>query len=152
MLTTTRIALIGLLSLAGASLALPLQAQSTKEPPSCAAIKFRPVPSGMTDGEQDAGLYKSRFGRIELKATVKTGEAQDYFLEVDGKQPAAAASPPASLASCAQSKKLPAPAAAAGPCTGDGFMAVVVHAGKDRLVGLYGRQGKTWHFCRAGSA
>jgi hypothetical protein len=31
-------------------------------------------------------------------------------------------------------------------------MAVVVHAGKDRLVGLYGRQGKTWHFCRAGSA
>ena len=73
MLTTTRIALIGLLSLAGASLALPLQAQSAKEPPSCAAIKFRAVPSGMTDGEQDAGLYKSRFGRIELKATVKTG-------------------------------------------------------------------------------
>jgi len=137
--------LVGLVSPAWA-------AAPAKTPPACAAIAFRPVASGMTDGEQDAGLYKSRFGRIVLKATVKTGEAQDYHVEVDGKQPTAAASPPASLASCAQAKKLPAPAAASGTCTGDGFKVVVDHTGKERLVALYARSGKTWHFCRAGSA
>jgi hypothetical protein len=135
-----------------ASLAHPALA-AQKTPPACAAIAFRSVGSGMTDGEQDAGLYKSRFGRIELKATVKSGEAQDYHVEVDGKQPATAAKPPPSLASCAQSKKLPAPGGtAAATCTGDRFMVVVDHAGKDRLVALYARQGKEWHFCRAGSA
>ncbi len=71
---------------------------------------------------------------------------------VDGKRPAAAATPPAGLASCAQSKKLPAPSGTSGACTGDGFKVVVDHAGKDRLVALYARKGKDWHFCRAGSA
>lgn len=140
--------LIVLMGLAGHAWAAPPQ----KTPPACAAIAFRPVASGMTDGEQDAGMYKSRFGRIVLKATVKTGEAQDYYVEVDGKQPTAAATPPAGLASCAQAKKLPAPAAASGACTGDGFKVIVEHAGKDRLIGLYARKGKDWHFCRAGSA
>jgi len=143
------VGLIVLMGLAGPALAAPPQ----KTPPACAAIAFRPVASGMTDGDQDAGLYKSRFGRIVLKATVKTGEAQDYHVEVDGKQPSALTTPPAGLASCAQAKKLPAPAAAAsGACTGDGFKVIVDHAGKDRLVGLYARKGKDWHFCRAGSA
>jgi len=140
--------LIVLIGLASSAVAAAPQ----KTPPACAAIAFRPVASGMTDGEQDAGLYKSRFGRIELKATVKSGEAQDYYVELDGKQPAAAATPPAGLASCAQSKKLPPPAAASGACTGDGFKVVVDHAGKERLVALYARKGKDWHFCRAGSA
>jgi hypothetical protein len=139
--------LIVLAGLAGPALAAAPQ----KTPPACAAIAFRPIASGMTDGEQDAGLYKSRFGRIELKATVKAGEAQDYHVEVDGKPPAAAAAPPAGLASCAQSKKLPAPGAASAACTGDGFKVVVEHAGKDRLVALYARKGKDWRFCRAGS-
>src|SRR5262249_57282546 len=34
-----------------------------KAPPACAAITFRAVPSGMTDGEQQAGMYKSRHAR-----------------------------------------------------------------------------------------
>lgn len=142
--------LIVLLGLAGPVWAASAPPQKT--PPACAAIAFRPVASGMTDGDQDAGMYKSRFGRIVLKATVKSGEAQDYHVEVDGKQPTAAATPPAGLASCAQAKKLPAPAAASGACTGDGFKVIVDHAGKDRLIGLYARKGKDWHFCRAGSA
>lgn len=140
--------LIVLMGLTSSALAAPQK----EAPPACAAIAFRPVASGMTDGEQDAGLYKSRFGRIVLKATVKAGEAQDYHVEVDGKQPAGAATPPASLASCAQAKKLPAPTATSGACTGDGFKVVVDHAGKNRLVALYARKGKNWHFCRAGSA
>ena len=141
-------ALIALMGLAGPALAAP----PDKTPPSCAAIAFRPLASGMTDGEQEAGMYKSRFGRIVVKGTVKSGEAQDYYVEVNGKRPADAATPPASLASCAQAKKLPAPAAASGACTGDGFKVVVDHTGNQRLVGLYARTGKTWRFCRAGSA
>jgi hypothetical protein len=144
------IASAALIALMG--LASPALAASEKTPPSCAAIAFRPVASGMTDGDQDAGMYKSRFGRIVVKATVKSGEAQDYYVEVNGKRPADAASPPASLASCAQSKKLPAPASASGACTGDAFKVVVDHTGNQRLVALYARNGKTWHFCRAGTA
>ena len=140
--------LIVLMGLAGPALAAP----PGKTPPTCAAIAFRPVASGMTDGEQDAGLYRSRFGRMVLKASVKGGAAQDYYVEVDGKRPADAPSAPASLASCAQAKKLPAPAAASGACTGDGFKVVVEHAGSQRLVALYARNGKAWHFCRAGTA
>jgi hypothetical protein len=34
------------------------------------ALGALPVPDGTSDGEQVAGLYKSRFGRIEVKATV----------------------------------------------------------------------------------
>ena len=140
--------LIALMGLASPALA----AAPEKTPPACAAIAFRPVASGMTDGDQDAGMYKSRFGRIVLKATVKSGEPQDYYVDVNGKRPADVASPPAPLASCAQSKKLPPPAAASGACTGDGFKVVIEHAGNQRLVALYARSGKTWHFCRAGSA
>jgi hypothetical protein len=141
-------ALIALMGLASPALA----AAPEKTPPSCAAIAFRPVASGMTDGEQDAGMYKSRFGRIVVKASVKSGEAKDYYVEVNGKRPADLSNPPASLASCAQSKKLPPPAAASGACTGDGFKVLVDHTGNQRLVALYARSGKTWHFCRAGSA
>jgi len=144
--------LIAGLGMAGASAASAAQSASAKEPPGCAAIAFRPIASGMSDGTQDSGLYKSRFGRIELKATVKSGEAQDYFVEVNGKAPAPLTAAPASLSSCAQSKKLPAPASASAACTGDHFMVVVDHAGKDRLFALYGRQGTAYHFCRAGSA
>ena len=139
------------LVLAGACAVSTARAAGTKEPPNCAAIAFRPIASGMTDGTQDAGLYKSRFGRIELKATVKSGEAQDYFVEVGGKQPTPVTAAPAGLAACAQSKKLPPAGSASAACTGDRFMVLVDHAGKDRLFALYARQGSTWHFCRAGS-
>jgi hypothetical protein len=140
--------LIMLMGLVGPALA----ASPQKTPPACAAIAFRPVASGMTDGDQDAGMYKSRFGRIVLKASVKSGEAQDYHVEVDGKPLSGAATPPVGLASCARAKKLPAPSAASQACTGDGFKVIVDHAGKDRVIALYARKGKDWHFCRAGTA
>ena len=34
----------------------------------------------------------------------------------------------------------------------DQFRVCHEHAGKERLVALYARKGKDWHFCRAGSA
>ena len=123
-----------------------------KAPPACAAIVFRPLPSGMTDGEQQAGLYKSRHARLALHAQVKQGEPVDYFVVAGGKRLATApASLPETAASCAAAKKMPAPGAAATSCTGQRFMVVVAHTGNERLAMLYGLDGTTWRFCTAGT-
>jgi len=75
-----------------------------RAPPACAAIAFRPLPSGMTDGEQQAGMYKSRHARLALHAQVKQGEPVDYFVVASGKRLAAGpASLPEAAASCAAS-------------------------------------------------
>ena len=123
-----------------------------KAPPACAAIAFRAVPSGMADGEQQAGMYKSRHARLELHAQVKQGEPVDYFVIAGGKRLAAApASLPDAAASCAAVKKLPAPGTPASSCTGQRFKVLVAHAGKDRLALLYGLDGANWRFCSAGT-
>ena len=123
-----------------------------KAPPACAAITFRAVPSGMTDGEQQAGIYKSQHARLALHAEVKQGEAVDYFVLAGGKRLAAApASLPEAAASCATAKKMPAPGAPASSCTGERFTVVVAHDGNKRLAMLYGLDGSTWRFCNAGS-
>ena len=44
-----------------------------KPAPSCAALAFRPVPAGTSDGEQTAGMYRSRFAKLELRASVQNG-------------------------------------------------------------------------------
>jgi hypothetical protein len=106
----------------------------------------------MTDGEQQAGMYKSRHARLELHAQVKQGEAVDYFVTAGGKRLAAApASLPEATASCATAKKMPAPGAPASSCTGQRFTVVVAHAGKERLALLYGLDGANWRFCSAGT-
>src|SRR6266853_6103323 len=107
---SSRIAVgIGLaLGVAAATAAATKPPAAQKAPPSCAAIAFRAVPSGMTDGEQQAGIYKSRHARLELHAQVKQGEAVDYFVTAGGKRLAAApASLPEATASCATAKKMP---------------------------------------------
>src|SRR5262245_16538843 len=103
------------------AVALPVAqaAAQTKEPPSCSAITFRPIVAGAPDGEQDAGVYKSRFGRIAVKGNVKDGQAQGYFVTVNGNRPAQAANLPQSVSACAAEKKLPAPGRAADSCDGD---------------------------------
>ena len=121
-------------------------------PPACAAITFRPLPSGMTDGEQQAGMYKSRHAQLALYAEVKQGEPVDYFVVAGGKRLAAGpASLPEAAASCAAAKKMPAPGTPASSCTGQRFTVVVAHAGNERLAILYALDGSTWRFCTAGS-
>jgi hypothetical protein len=88
--------------------AAPAAAQA-KEPPSCAAITFRPLAPDTGDGEHDAGVYKSRFGRLVVKGAVKGGRVENHFVTVNNNRPAAAGNLPASVASCAAEKKLPAP-------------------------------------------
>lgn len=128
------------------------RAAGRKGPPSCAAISYRALPAGAANGEQQAGLYKSRFATLVLRATVKGGQAADYFVEANGKRlsPASGTAPPA-LAQCAAAKKLPAPGNGVSPCTGERFRVLVAHSGNARLAALYALQGGTWRFCNAGS-
>jgi hypothetical protein len=137
-----------------ATLALPGGAAlaADKGPPSCAKIFFRPLPPGQNDGEQEAGIYTSRFSHLELKAAVKSGEAQDYYLTTHNKKltPLTGAVP-ASVAGCAKEKKLPAPGKAAANCTGQRFAALIAHAGKDKVAVLYGLHGNEWQSCSVGT-
>jgi hypothetical protein len=106
----------------------------------------------MSDGEQQAGMYRSRNGRIELRAEVKQGTPFDYYVTTGGKRIAAApAKLPEAAASCAAAKKMPKPEAPASPCTGQRFTVVVAHAGDQRLALLYGEDGGSWRFCSAGT-
>lgn len=125
---------------------------ANREPPACAALTFRPVPSGSSDGDQDAGLYKSRFGKIELKATVKNGEALNYFVEVNGKPLAPlAGAVPRSVEACARAKRLGTVGNPPEVCIGDRFAVLVDHTGELRHVLLYAHRGGEWHFCSAGN-
>ena len=141
------------LSLGVALLAAPAFAADKKGPPSCAAIDFRPVAQGMPDGEQDAGLYKSRFGRIEMKATVKGGAATDYQAVVNGKPLKALNALPQAAIDCAATKKIPATARSAAPC-GDAakLRVVVTQSGADKILATYGLKGKSWNLCKMGTA
>ncbi len=133
--------------------AVPATAASdSKEPPACAALTFRPVPAGSSDGEQDAGLYKSRFGRVTLRATVKDGKPRNYFVEVNGKPPAPIAGAlPRSNEACAKAKRLGAVGNPPEACIGDRFAVLGDHTGEPRHVLLYAHQRGEWRVCRAGN-
>ncbi len=123
-----------------------------KAAPACSAISFRPLPEGMPDGEQQAGMYKSRNGRLELRTEVKQGNPSDYYVTSAGKRVAAAPSSlPEAAATCAAAKKMPKPETPASSCTGQRFKVVVAHSGDQRLALLYGENGGSWHFCSAGT-
>ncbi|HUN49526.1 MAG TPA: hypothetical protein VMU42_00340 [Candidatus Sulfotelmatobacter sp.] len=122
-----------------------------KAAPACGAISFRPLASGMSDGEQDAGLYKSRFVKIEIKATVKSGEPQEYHMVLNGKTPTPLSGPlPKSVDGCLRSKHVVVPVKQMqGACIGTRFRVVTHHEGKDRLAMFFGLRGSEWHLCSA---
>jgi hypothetical protein len=128
-------------------------AWAARQPPSCAAIAFRPILSRSGDGQQDAGLYKSRFGRIEVKAMVKNGVTQRYFVEINGKPlaPVGGALPP-SLAVCAKAKRLSPPTPSRTECVGDQLTVLIDHSGDTRYVLLYVHHAGSWHFCSIGTS
>ena len=106
----------------------------------------------MPDGEQQAGMYKSRHARLELRADVKQGNPVDYYVTSGGKRVAAApGNLPEAAAKCAAAKKLPKPEAPASSCTGQRFTVVVAHAGDQRLALLYAQDGGSWRYCSAGT-
>jgi len=127
-------------------------AAGKKEPPGCAALTFRPVPPDLSDGEEDAGFYKSRFGRSALKAEVTNGKPRNYFVEIDGSPPAAltGALPPGS-AQCAKAKRLGAIGKPPTARMGDRFAVLVDHIGEERYVLLFAHSRGDWRFCSVGS-
>ncbi|MEO5373560.1 MAG: hypothetical protein H7840_04705 [Alphaproteobacteria bacterium] len=126
-------------------------AAKEKTPPTCAAISFRPVPPGMSDGTHDAGLYKSRFGKIEIKAEVKNGMAENYFMEINGKRPAPLASGiPKAAEPCLTSKHVRVPVVKQDKsCTGERFRVAIHNDGGRKLVMLFGLHGREWQLCEA---
>ena len=143
-------ALLALVSISSA-------AAEKREPPACSAIAFRPIAAGLTDGVQNAGLCKSRFGRLEVTANVQAGAAESYFVEINGKPPKEVAGPdlPKSVAECATLKRLAAPGKPETPCTGDRLTVLTSHVGEKRYYLLYGHEGRgtgSWRFCSAGTA
>ena len=122
-----------------------------KGPPACAKILFRPLPSGQNDGEQEAGIYTSRFSHLELKGVVKSGEAQDYYLTARNKKLTPLTAVPAAAATCAKEKKMSAPGKASASCTGQRLAAIIAHADKDKVALLYALHGRDWQFCNAGA-
>ena len=122
-----------------------------KQAPACAALVFRPLPGGGTDGEQTAGSYKSRFARLELRATVQNGAANNYYLVAGGNRVAASPQIPQAASDCAGSKKMPRPGPAKDTCTGERFTAVLAHAGEKRMALLYALNGGSWTFCSGGT-
>lgn len=122
-----------------------------KGPPACAAISFRPLGSGLQDGTQAAGLYRSRYGKIVLQADVVAGQAKTYFVEVDGKRlEPLKGSLPDSVNGCLNSKhvKTPPPAAG-GSCLGERFRVVLNTISQKKYVMLFGLQGDSWKLCSA---
>jgi hypothetical protein len=128
-------------------------ASHAAEPPACAALTFRPVAAGLPDGNQNAGLYKSRFGRIEVVATVKSGEAVNYFVAVNGKPPAAInGALPQSVIACAKAKRFGAVGSPPEHCLGDRLAVLIDHTHDQRFVLLYAHRAGEWRFCSAGGA
>ena len=151
-MVTCRVWGLALLAAVAAAGATSSPAVAASGPPACAKIVFRALPSGQNDGEQEAGIYTSRFTHLELKAMVKSGEAQDYYVSTHNKRLAPlSGAVPAAAASCAKEKKMPAPAKAAASCTGQHFATVIVHSGKQKIVLLYGQHDREWQYCSAGT-
>jgi hypothetical protein len=124
---------------------------AAKPAPSCAALAFRPLPSGASDGEQTAGMYRSRLARLELRASVQNGAPENYYVIAGGNRLAAAQSLPDAAGNCAALKKMPKPQSAAAACTGDRFTLVVAHAAEKRYALLYAASAGAWRFCNAGT-
>ena len=134
-----------------------MSAQKTAEkkgPPACGAVSFRPLPPGMSDGEQQSGLYKSKFGSIVLMAKVQGGQPVDYFMQMNGKAPEPfTASLPKSADGCFKSKSVKLPVAkASGGCVGERFRVVIDRSTQQPIAVLFALQGGDWKMCNAAKA
>jgi len=139
-----------LLAAAGFAVA-SADAAEGKQPPACSAISFRPLVGTPPDGEVDTGLYKSRFVKIEIKATVKAGLAETYYMVVNGQRPQPlAGGVPKGTDSCLKSKHVAVPVKTQGAnCTGNRFRVVIDREGGGKVAMLFGLQGNDWLFCSA---
>ena len=146
-----RFALVLFAGLAAVGVGLTARAAEQLSSRSCAAIAFHPIASGRADGEHEAGYYKSRLGRIEVRASVKNGAAWRYYVSLDGAvlAPVHGQLPPL-VAACARAKRLSAPLQPERGCLGDRLVVLIADAEKHHYLLLYARHGHAWRFCGAG--
>ena len=146
------LAAFGVCTIAAIAVAGPAAAEdkSKKAAPTCSAINFRPVAAGLSDGEHEAGQYKSRYAKIVLMATVKSGAATEYHMLFNGKRPPALASLPAHVTPCLRSKNITVPVKPAGEaCAGSRLRVVIDNAASQKTAMLFGLHGKEWRLCSA---
>jgi hypothetical protein len=141
---------LGVLMTTALGLAGPAAAEM-KAAPACSAINFRPLASGMPDGDHEAGQYKSRYAKIVLMASVKGGDAKDYYMLFNGKRPAAlAGGVPSDVTPCLRSKNVTVPVKPVGEaCHGSRFRVVIDNVGGQKTAMLFGLNGKEWRLCSA---
>lgn len=122
-----------------------------KTPPACGAISFRAAPAGLPDGEHDAGMYKSRFGLVELRVVIRGGLAVDHYMQMNGQRlPALSGGVPKGTDSCLKSKHVAVPAKTQSDgCTGTRFRVVLDRSGNRKVAMLFGLHGSEWQFCSA---
>ncbi|MBM3489060.1 MAG: hypothetical protein FJX68_01210 [Alphaproteobacteria bacterium] len=146
-----RFAAILAVLLCAAALEAAAATKQDKEPPACAAISFRPLAAGLADGVHEAGMYKSRFARIEIMGVVKGGQAADYHMLLNGKKPAEhKGALPASVEPCLKAKNIGVPVkAVGGACVGERFRVAIDSSAKQKLLLLFALQGREWKLCSA---
>jgi len=119
--------------------------------PECAAIILPGIPAGTTDGEQQAGFYKSSLGRLELHADVSAGVARDYNLNLPGRSLIPAARPwPRPVMVCLKAKGVAKSLRQTEDCRGGRFKIIMTRAGSTQYLLLYAMtKPEPWHLCRA---
>ncbi|MGH7012684.1 MAG: hypothetical protein ACREEL_00750 [Stellaceae bacterium] len=148
-----RFALVMIAAFVAVGFALPTRAAERLSSRNCAAIAFHPVVPGSPEGEQEAGYYKSRLGRIEVRASVRKGVTWRYYVALDGAVlgPVRGVLPPL-VAACAEAKRLTPPLHPDSSCVGDRLVVLIADVDKHHYLLLYARRGRAWHFCSAGRA
>jgi hypothetical protein len=148
-----RFALVLVVVLGTAAFWPPAGAAERLSSRNCAAIAFHPIAAGTANGEQVAGYYKSRLGRIEVRASVAGGTARRYYVSLDGALLARVRGPlPPLVAACAKAKRLTAPLEPDHSCLGDRLVVLIADTDKHHYLLLYARRGRAWRFCSAGRA
>lgn len=146
-----RFAFVLIAALTAIGFAVPARSAERLSSQNCAAIAFHPVAPGVGAGEQEAGYYKSRLGRIEVRASVRNGTASRYYVSLDGAVlgPVHGTLPPL-VAACAKAKRLSPPLHPDSSCVGDRLVVLIADAEGHHYLLLYARRGRAWHFCSAG--
>jgi len=128
----------------------PAAAQAGKQPPTCGAVNFRPLENPAGEGEQQAGLYRSRFARIQVMAEVAGGQVRNYHMLLNGQRAAKAGEAvPKGAEACLRSKnvKVPVETLAAGQCTGSRFRVVTDRSVQPATAMFFALQGEVWKLC-----
>jgi hypothetical protein len=124
-------------------------AEKAKTSPACAAVSFRLLSGHLQEGDTPAGYYRSRFGSIEVLATVKGGQPTHYHMRIDRTEPPLLSGDiPKSVYACLKSKHIKTPPGPVHGCLGSRFRVAIDRSGDQKLYMLFALQGDDWKLCQ----